>query len=35
MDHLLFEGDDIICLPKDKAIAVNEEIRPPGNAVLP
>jgi len=35
MDRLLFEGDDIIYLPKDNAIAVNEEIQPPGIAVLP
>lgn len=35
MDHLLFEGDDIIYLPKNRAIAVNEDVPPPGNAVLP
>lgn len=35
MDHLLFEGDDIIYLPKSRAIAVNESVPPPGNAVLP
>lgn len=35
MDHLLFEGDDIVYLPKDRVIAVNEDIPPPGSAVLP
>ncbi len=34
IDHLLFDRDDIVYLPKDRAIAVNEEVEAEG-VVLP
>jgi len=35
MDHLLFEGDDIVFLPKDSVIRVDEQVEAPGSVVLP
>jgi len=35
IDRMLFEGDDIIYLPKDKVIELNEHIEDPGSVVLP
>lgn len=35
IDHGLFEGDDIIYLPKDSVIQVNEPVAPPEEMVLP
>ena len=35
IDYLLFEGDDIIYLPKDQTIQVGEEIEGPENMILP
>lgn len=35
MDFLFFEGDDIIYLPKDKVIQVNQSVTAPGDMVLP
>lgn len=34
-DHVLFEGDDIIYLPKDRVIEVDEPIRETEDVVLP
>jgi len=34
-DRLLFEGDDIIYLPQDRVIPVNQELDRPGEMVLP
>ncbi len=35
VDHLLFEGDDIIYLPRDHTIQINEPIEMPVEVVLP
>jgi len=35
VDRLLFEGDDIIYLPRDRVIPVNQAIDNPGEMVLP
>lgn len=35
MDHMLFEGDDIIYLPKDQTIQVDEAVEGQENVVLP
>lgn len=35
MDYLLFEGDDIIYLPKDTVIKINHSLTPPGDVILP
>ncbi|MBN1614035.1 MAG: 4Fe-4S binding protein [Deltaproteobacteria bacterium] len=35
MDRLLFEGDDIVLLPRDAVIEVGEQVEPPGSVVLP
>ena len=35
IDRLLFEGDDIIYLPKDKVIRVNKPVDIPDQMVLP
>ena len=35
VDHWLFDGDDLIYLPKDKTIKVNQPIDQPGEMVLP
>jgi hypothetical protein len=37
MDRMLFEGDDLVYLPKDRVIqiTINRSIEPPVNTVLP
>ena len=35
MDYLFFEGDDIIYLPKDRVIQINQSLPAPGDMVLP
>jgi ferredoxin len=35
IDHMLFEGDNIIYLPKDGVVEINESIEKPGEMVLP
>jgi len=35
VDHLLFEGDDLIYLPANQVIAVNQPVQLPGSMVLP
>ena len=34
-DHLLFEGDELIYLPQDRVIPVNQALDDPGEMVLP
>ncbi len=35
IDHMLFEGDNVIYLPKDQVIHVDKSIEPPTETVLP
>ena len=35
IDHMLFENDDMIYLPKDQVIDMNRSIENPGEMVLP
>jgi NAD-dependent dihydropyrimidine dehydrogenase PreA subunit len=35
LERWLFAGDDLICLPRDRAISVNEPIQSPARTVLP
>jgi hypothetical protein len=35
LDHWLFEGDDLIYLPKDQVIEINQSLDMPGEVVLP
>lgn len=35
IDYMLFEGDDIIYLPKDRSVTVGETVEDPGSVVLP
>jgi ferredoxin len=35
LDHWLFEGDDLIYLPKDQVIEINQSLDMPGEMVLP
>jgi ferredoxin len=35
LDHWLFEGDDLIYLPKDRVIQINQPLDMPGEMVLP
>ena len=35
MDHMLFDGDDMIYLPKDQVIQMNKPMENPGEMVLP
>lgn len=35
IDHMLFEGDDMIYLPKDQVIQMNKPIENPGEMVVP
>jgi hypothetical protein len=35
LDHCLFEGDDLIYLPKDQVIEIHQSLAMPGEMVLP
>ena len=35
IDHMLFENDDMIYLPKDQVIQMNKSIENPGEMVVP
>jgi len=35
LDHWLFEGDNLIYLPKDQVIRINQPLDMPGEMVLP
>ncbi|MGQ4915447.1 MAG: hypothetical protein ACP6IU_11995 [Candidatus Asgardarchaeia archaeon] len=35
VEHMLFKGDEIYCIPKREVIEVNVEVESPDNIVLP
>jgi ferredoxin len=35
LDHWLFEGDDLVYLPQNRVIPINQSLNPPGSVVLP
>jgi len=35
VEHFLFEGDHLVCLPRDQVVTVNQNVEDPGQTVLP